>query len=170
MTREPDHSPIESMCGCAPSRAFSRRGLQTADSIGLRVRGNQASPERSRRPFFITHTCDDRHRHNPPACCDNEKVIGVAPGNPVHQGRSSNLPLLICNRSWTKQLLIYFTYNPRRINVLESEEHLVGLSRTGPESCSPSGQPRFASTQQIFSKKSTALSICCPSFDVRVGS
>jgi hypothetical protein len=26
------------------------------------------------------------------------------------------------------------------------------------------------STQQIFSKKSTALSICCLSFDVRVGS
>jgi hypothetical protein len=36
--------------------------------------------------------------------------------------------------------------------------------------CSPSGQPSFASTQQIFSKKSTALSICCLSFDVRVGS
>jgi len=168
MTREPDHSPIESMCGCAPSRV-SRRGLQTAESIGLRVRGNQASPERSRRPFFITHTCDDRHRHKP-SMRDNEKVIGVARGNPVHQACPRTRHYSSVSALGQSNSLIYFTYNPRRINVLESEEHLVGLSRTGPESSSPSGQPRFASTQQIFSKKSTALSICCPSFDVRVGS
>jgi hypothetical protein len=153
MTREPDHSPIESMCRCAPLLAlFSRRGLQTAESIGLRVRGNQASlsgvadPFSSRTPVM---TAADTN----PSMRDNEKVIGVARGDPVHQGRSSKLPLLICNRSGQSNSFIYFTYNPRRIKVLESEAHLVGLSRAGQNHARLPPTQLCQHSTNIFQKK-----------------
>jgi hypothetical protein len=48
-----------------PFFRFSRRGLQTADTIGLRVREFKLRVDGALRPFFITHNCDGQHRHKP---------------------------------------------------------------------------------------------------------
>jgi hypothetical protein len=38
-----------------------------------------------------------------------------------------------------------------------SQKRIYWLIPHRPESCSPSGQPNFASTQQVFSKKNNRL-------------
>ncbi len=67
-----------------PFSRFSRRGLQTADTIGLRVREFKLRVDGASNPFS-SHTTVTAGTDTNPSMRDNKDLIGVARSEPVHQ-------------------------------------------------------------------------------------
>src|SRR6266849_5316578 len=137
-----------------PFSRFSRRGLQTADTIGLRVREFKLRVDGASNPFS-SHTTVTAGTDTNPSMRDNRDLIGVARSEPVHQQVTTQLLINLLDNILLSSILFqswrWSRSNKRGINVIAVRtngypEKALGVNRESAPRVSRRTGTRLEST------------------------